>query len=151
MRSLLKTIIAVSLVCGLSGCAHVNQQYAAYEGRNAEQQGEGGTRFSSDGIDFWTTGMPPRRYKILGVLTDTRRNQKFAAASFASDVATKVREIGGNAVIYQNEGTEYIGTYNMGQATATSYGNTANVVGSGFGVAISNKSTQLLVIKYLDD
>lgn len=83
-------------------------------------------------------------------MTDTRRNQKFAAASFASDVAAKVREIGGNAVIYQNEGTEYIGTYNMGQATATSYGNTANVVGSGFGVAISNKITQMLVIQYLD-
>ena len=53
-------------------------------------------------------------------------------------------------MIYQNEGTEYIGTYNMGQATATSYGNTANVVGSGFGVAISNKITQMLVIQYLD-
>lgn len=150
MHSLLKTITTLSLVYGLSACAHVNQQYEAYEGRNAEQQGEGGTRFSSDGIDFWTTGKPPRRYKILGVLTDTRRNQKIAAASFASDVAAKVREIGGNAVIYQNEGREYIGTYNMGQATATSYGSTTNAVGSGFGVAISNKSTQMLVIQYLD-
>jgi len=136
------------MVCGLFACAHVTQQYAAYEGRNAELQGEGGTKLTSDGIDFWTTGAPPRRYKILGILTDTRRNQRFAAASFAADVAAKVKEVGGDAVLYQNESKEFVGTYNMGQATAHSYGSTVNA--SGFGMAISNKSTQMLVIKYLE-
>ena len=53
-------------------------------------------------------------------------------------------------MIYQNEGTEYIGTYNMGQATATSYGNTANVVDLDLAWPFLNKITQMLVIQYLD-
>jgi hypothetical protein len=105
---------------------------------------------SSDGIDFWTTGAPPRRYRILGVLTDTRRDQWIAAGSFASDVAQKVKKVGGDAVIYMNESKEFVGTYNAANATATSSGNTTRASGSGFGVAINNRTTQMVVIKYLE-
>lgn len=131
-------------------CAHVRQQYAAYEGPDAVRKGEGGTKFTVDGVDFWTTGSPPRQYRILGILTDTRRDKRIAAASFAPDIAERVAEVGGNAVIYIDESTKYVGTYSTGHATATSYGNTASANAYGYGVAISDKSTQLLVIRYED-
>jgi len=147
MANLLATLVLAS---SLISCAHVSQQYAAYEGRDAERQGNGGTKMSSDGIDFWTTGAPPRRYRILGLFTDSRRDQRIAAASFASDVAAKVKEVGGDAVIYLDESKEFVGTYNQATATATSHGNRTDASGSSFGVAIKNKTTQMVVIKYLE-
>src|SRR5882762_7809714 len=105
MANLLATLVLASSVIS---CAHVSQQYAAYEGRDAERQGNGGTKMSSDGIDFWTTGAPPRRYRILGLFTDSRRDQRIAAASFASDIAAKVKEVGSDAVIYLDESKEFV-------------------------------------------
>ena len=150
VRSVELAVTILAAACVVASCAHVHQQFAAYEGPNAERSGLGGTKITSDGIDFWTTGTPPRRFRVLGILTDTRRNQQFAAASFDSDVAAKVRAVGGDAVVYLSEDKEYVGTYNVGQASATTYGNTTHAYGSGVGVAISNKTTQLEVIKYLE-
>jgi hypothetical protein len=140
------------LVLALSApaCAHVHQQYAAYEGRDADRQGDGGTKMSADGIDFWTTGAPPRRYRVLGILTDTRRDRRIAAESFPSDVAEKVKEVGGDAVLYLTESKDFVGTYSAANATATTYGNSTHASGSGFGVAINNKTKQMVVIKYLE-
>ncbi len=33
--------------------------------------GSGGTKITTDGVDFWTSGNPPRAYLVLGVLMDS--------------------------------------------------------------------------------
>jgi len=147
----------------LAGCAHVQQEYAAYEGTQKTFKGEGGTKTVTDGIDFWTTGSPPKGYRVLGILTDQRRDQRFAAASFGSDVAAEVKKVGGDAVVILDQAKEFIGTYSTGSASASTYGS-ANLVGnsvygrsnttafgSGTGIAIRDKVVRLLVIKYVDD
>lgn len=158
---------ALSLLCGvgflvLTSCAHVRQQFAAYEGPQSIMRGEGGTKVVYDGVDLWTTGTPPRSYQVVGVLTDTRRDQRFSAASFGSDVATEVRKVGGTAIILVSESSQFLGTVTTTQATAstratasslgnstTGYG-TGNLFGTSDTAVISDKTTRLLVTKYLD-
>jgi len=77
-----QTVIVVMVAFALTGCAHVHQQFAAYDGPTKVFKGEGGTKVTNDGIDFWTTGSPSKNYRVLGILTDQRRDQRFAASSF---------------------------------------------------------------------
>jgi hypothetical protein len=133
-------------VLAFTSCAHVQQQFAAYEGSTNVFKGQGGTKVTSDGVDFWTTGSPPRNYQVLGILTDQRRDQHFAASSFGSDVAAEAKRVGDNAVVILDEGKEFVGTYSTASATVS--GRFAS--GSGIGVAVRDKITRLLVIKYVD-
>jgi hypothetical protein len=155
-------VILVVTVVALVGCAHVQQQFAAYDGPDKVFKGEGGTKVNNDGIEFWTTGSPPRNYRVLGILTDQRRDQRFSASNFAPDVAAEVKRVGGDAVVILDEAKEFVGTYSTGTATASTtdsatasgrslYGQSnTTTFGSGTGIAIRNKITRLLVIKYVD-
>lgn len=146
----------------LISCAHVRQQFAAYDGPQNIIRGDGGTKVVHDGVELWTTGTPPRTYRVIGILTDTRRDQRFSAASFGPDVAAEIRKVGGTAAILISESTQFLGTVSTGQSTGTtrvtvsSFGNissgygTSNLVGSSDTIAVSDKTTRLLVVKYLD-
>lgn len=160
MKLLRFVIVAVSVA--LTGCAHVQQQFAAYDGPEKAFKGPGGTKITTDGIDFWTTGSPPRNYRVLGILTDQRRDQRFSASSFGPDVAAEAKRVGGDAVVILDEAKEFVGTYSTGSATANTTGSgsvaggsvyrqsTTNAFGSSTGIAIRDKITRLLVIKYVD-
>jgi hypothetical protein len=146
----------------LLACAHVRQNYAAYDGPAKVYVGEGGTKTIADGIEFWTTGSPPRGYQVLGILTDQRRDNAIGRGSFSGDVAAYVRSVGGDAVLYMSEAKEFLGTYSQRSAMATTtanaqaYGNAAygtsrtTASSQGMSVAIRNKATQLLVVRYVD-
>ncbi len=152
----------VAAFLSLAACAHVHQEYAEYDGPVQVLKGEGGTKTITDGVEFWTTGSPPRNYRVIGILSDQRRDQRFARASFGSDVADQVKRAGGDAVVYLDEAKEFVGTYSHASGTstttasATAIGNSAygrsstNSSASGFGIAVRNKITRLLVIKYVD-
>lgn len=156
-----RAVLAAVLAASVAGCAHVRQEYAAYDGPSKVYKGEGGTKTVTDGVEFWTSGEPAREYRVVGILTDQRRDQRFAASSFGGDVAAKVKEVGGDAVIILDQAREFVGTYTHGTATARTtgsasvYGNSVygrsstTASGSGFGVAINNKITKLLVVKYV--
>lgn len=155
-------IVVVTVALALAGCAHAQQQFATYDGPTKVFKGEGGTKVTNDGIDFWTTGSPPRNYRVLGVLTDQRRDQRFSASSFGPDVAAEAKRVGGNAVVILDEAKEFVGTYSAGTATASSTGSAlvtgrsvygqsnTTAFGSGTGFAIRDKITRLLVIEYVD-
>lgn len=145
-----KALIILLSGFALAGCAHVKQNFSAYEGKNSIQEGEGGTKEVFDGVEIWTSGAPPKKFKVLGVLTDQRRDQRFAAAGFGQSVAKKIREHGGDAAIVLDSESKFLGTYSSGSATAYSHGNSASAYGSGYGVAISDKITSLMVVKYIE-
>ena len=46
--------------------------FSAYEGPPVIETGEGGTRIQKNGIDYWTSGTPPRRYQVIGMVQDKR-------------------------------------------------------------------------------
>lgn len=110
-------------------------KFAAYEGLDAIQEGRGGTKVTKDGVDFWTTGAPPRRYQVLGILTDKRGTGILRAEAFGSaDVAKKITALGGNAAVLADEEINVIGA----------------VVNGGVATSVRRATTQILVLKYLD-
>src|SRR5437660_12614299 len=56
-------LLAITVLC--VGCTSTDFQ--SWEGRNSVVEGHGGTRKVVDGMDVWTFGDPPRRFKVLGI------------------------------------------------------------------------------------
>lgn len=110
-------------------------KFAAYEGRDTVQEGQGGTRVEAHGVDFWTTGAPPRRYEILGVLSDTRGAGPLHGEAVGSKrVAAQIRERGGQAAILLDQDSQVRG----------------GVVAGGAVMLARRNTTKLLVIRYVD-
>jgi hypothetical protein len=110
--------------------------FAPYEGKNAVTEGEGGTKIQANNIDFWTTGSPPRRYRVLGVLSDSRPARGFASDPTKSRaLAERVRSAGGDAAIFLDASTNV---------------NAVVAIGNGIMAPVQERTTRLLVIKYED-
>jgi hypothetical protein len=85
--------------------------YAEYSGPNAIIEGQGGTKISKHGIDFWTSGAPYGRFQILGVYTDERSDRLIAGDAIGSkSIAKKVLKLGGNGVIVLDRNSQYGGS-----------------------------------------
>jgi hypothetical protein len=89
------TLMAATLL--LAGCS---TDYQPLESRApVVREGAYGTRKVVDGVDIWTTGEPPRKYQVLGVINDERVQAPFEMARYYHDVAAKVKQVGGNGAI----------------------------------------------------
>jgi hypothetical protein len=123
------------------------QDYASYEGKDAIQEGHGGTKVAKNGIDFWTSGSPPRRFQVLGILTDARKDRLLDGNVIGSkSVAKKTLEAGGNAVIVAGSDTAAAGFVQFNNAYANGNGFSGNSTGR----MVNRTTTRLIVIKYLD-
>jgi hypothetical protein len=87
----------------LVGPARAGTGFLTYDGWDSVQQGQGGEKKAVGGVDFWMTGSPPRRFKILGSIDGARRKGGLAGmVSFSSPddgVAKQTLAVGGDAVI----------------------------------------------------
>lgn len=127
--------------------AEAKQRFQAYEGRDAIAEGRGGTKVTAHGVDFWTTGEPPRRFQVLGQIIDKRGTGVLAGDAVGSaGVAKKVKEVGGDAVIMGSTSERTVGYVSNGQVFAS--GNMASA--HGFAMPVGKAVTQMTVIKYLD-
>ena len=69
----LATVRCMSIAClYLIAPVSYSQDFVAYEGRNAIQEGDGGAKKSIDDVDMWADGAPPRKFTLLGFITDRR-------------------------------------------------------------------------------
>ena len=142
------TYIVVGALCAvIAAPALARIEYASYEGRNAVLEGEGGTKIVKDGVDFWTSGSPPRRFKVIGVLTDTRKDKLLSGKAMGSSaIAKKVKEVGGGAAILANQDKAYAGTTSVLNAFG----------GNGYGSAVMSGrdvheiTSKFIVIQYLE-
>lgn len=116
--------------------------YSAYEGKPVIKTGEGGTKVSKNGIDYWTSGEPPRRFQVVGMIEDKRDEMLDGGHAIGSpNIAGKVKKAGADAVIVQSQ--EEAGK-----------GGGMGTVNSGFGFLFAGGSktiTRMVVIKYLPD
>lgn len=132
MKRLCKLVVLGSVALGtLSGCA--STQYSTYEGGGI-QQGTGGTKTTVNGIDIWKDGTPPRRFKILGIIDDERRDSLLGMMGYYQDLAKKAKAAGGDAIILVGSADSFAGLYSPN--ATTSY-------------AMSDKVTKAEVIKYV--
>lgn len=132
-------LFAALLLTANPALAGASVKFAPYEGKNSIVEGEGGTKVSKNGIDYWNTGAPPRRYQILGVITDKRYDDWDGSAIGSAKVARVVIKAGGNAVIVMNAQIGGGGSYAMPTGG-----------GSYTALGLDKATTQLIVVKYLD-
>ena len=140
-------VAAVALAC-FAVPAIAREHFQSYEGRDAIQEGQGGTRLKQNGIDYWTSGNPPRRYQILGLLIDKRGMGRIAGDALGSaSIAQAVKDKGGDAVIFLGEQDKVQGSVGSGFASG------GRGWGSGFGVSATfgDRETAMQVVKYLPD
>jgi hypothetical protein len=128
-------LLGCAAVVATSTPAIAGAKFAAYEGRDAVQEGRGGTKVTEDGVDFWTTGTPPRKFQVLGVITDKRGTGLMHGKAVGSaKLAAKIIELGGNGAIVLGEDSQVKGA----------------IVSGGTVMVARRDITQLLVVKYLD-
>lgn len=139
-------ILFIALALASSSAATAKPRFVAYEGKDALSEGRGGTKVVSHGVDFWTTGEPPRRFQVLGLITDNRSRGWFNGDAVGSgSVAAKVKEAGGDAVIVLGQSSQITGYVHGGQTQLS--GGTA--YGFGWSRSVSEETTRMVVIKYL--
>ena len=137
-------VAAAITACPVEG----KTRYEPYEARNSVVEGQGGSRTSKNGVDFWTTGDPPRRYQIIGIIRDNRGTGALHGSAIGSSgIAKKILEAGGDAAILLNQNSSVKGIWSQGQASV--YGNQA--YGSGISFPIEERVTTFAVVKYLPD
>jgi hypothetical protein len=114
--------------------------FVSYEGKDAVQEGTGGEKKIVDGVDFWSNGAPPRKFKVIGYITDSRFKSGLIGmmrmSGLESSIAKEAKKAGGDAVVLTNSEVETkavihnSSTYSSGTANtsgnmnATTSGNT---------------------------
>lgn len=132
-----------ALALAVASPAAAGVQYSTYEGSDAVQTGTGGAKITKDGIDFWTEGTPPRRFQVLGILTDSRHDGSFSGNAIGSrGLAKRVREAGGDALIVMNQDSHIDG--HAGGLFSNGFGGVRYV-----GKDLSKITTTFAVIRYL--
>jgi len=127
-------VLLAVIVLSLPGAAFADD-FAAYDGKDAVQQGQGGTKLITDGVEFWTSGAPPHRYRVLGVLTDARGAGLLSGSATGSSEAKHVRRLGGDAAIIMGRDSQVRGIF----------------FSEGFAGIAHRNVTLLLVVKYEDE
>jgi hypothetical protein len=150
--------ILLGATLALSACSTT---YYTYSG-SPVYTGQGGASKNVNGIDFWVIGTPPRKFRIIGYVEDSRKRGLIENATRDPNVAAKAKAAGGDAVIRTGDFEQYVGTVSSATGSAYTTGN-ANIVGntaqfnantttSGTAVSVPIfwRNSQYLVIKYLD-
>ena len=128
-------------------CAGCVTNYYTYSGSGI-YEGRGGASKNINGIDIWLVGTPPRKFKIIGYVTDSRPGGPIPMAMRDSDLAATAKKNGGDGILLKADQADFLGTYSTGNATAVTTGNVTTAFGSGMSVPIIRREGQYFVIKY---
>lgn len=142
-------LFCVATIVALGATAAKAQEFAAWEGKQQVYEGQGGTRKTIDGVDFWSNGAPPRKFMLLGYITDRRHKTGIIGAismgNLESDVAKVAKQAGGDAVILVSENAEttgYVGNAWNNPNGGPTWGN---------GAPVQKQNSKFAVVKYLPD
>jgi hypothetical protein len=116
-------------------CASCSTNYYNYSGSGI-YHGRGGASKNVDGVDIWIDGSPPRKFKIIGYITDSRPGGPIPMAMRDSDLAAAAKRNGGDGILLKAEQSDFIGTASTANATAVTNGNVTTAFGSGVSVPI---------------
>ena len=139
-------ILALALI--FCGCASTN--YKSFEGKETVFDGNGGTRSTIDGIDFWEYGDPPRKYKLMGIIEDERPGGIISMARLKGDIAKKAKELSADAVIMLGSGSKVRGYVTNASVSSTFNGNSAYSSGGAISAPVLRNNASFAVIKYID-
>lgn len=155
----LNTLFLASAILLLAGCASTD--YTAFDGSKVFR-GDGGAKKVVNGVEIWTDGAPPRDFRIVGIINDTRKKAVIPMASFHSDIAKKAKEVGGDAAIIMSANVADVGTYftpsttyGTSRGTVHTSGSTGYYTGTSTfdstgsqAIAIREQTSKIAVIRY---
>lgn len=144
----MKALLAITALVFFSGCA--STEFKTYEGRTTIFEGEGGTKTTVDGIDFWENGAPPRRYQLLGIIEDSRPQGLIPMARMKTDIAKTAKAQNADAVIIISSASVLRGVVNNSSASAQVYGNSATAQGTSVATPVFTNQAKFAVVRYLD-
>jgi hypothetical protein len=148
-----KSAICAVFLIGMTGA--LAQEFVPFEGKNTVREGDGGAKRTVEGVDFWSDGAPPRKFKLVGYITDRRQKTGLIGiarmAGLEKDVAELAKKNGGDAVILMASETETVGSVGMASGTARSFGNTTTASGFGFAGGVQKNNSKYAVLKYVSD
>jgi hypothetical protein len=131
MKSTIGRVFVAFLLSSLSAPAFAGgPKFSAWEGP-AERTGTGGVKDTVNGIDIWTSGEPPRSYKVLGILT---RKHSGDGLGKASRYAELIKQYGGDAGIVMSTEKQITGAIAITPYLSAPTGET---------------TVQVMVVKYL--
>jgi hypothetical protein len=92
-------LLPLAAAIALTGCASgPSMVYRDYEGGDAIS-GKGGTRRTVDGMAIWDNGAPPRKFKVIGIITDQYPEFDSEIRNSEKKAVAMARERGGDALI----------------------------------------------------
>ncbi|MBX3562063.1 MAG: hypothetical protein KF780_09660 [Sphingomonas sp.] len=142
MRKMLLGAAALVIVsAGSAGLAR--GQFVAVPDGGAVLEGEGGVSIARDGVDFWTSGTPARRFQILGTLTDSRTGALSSGQAVGSpSLARQARALGADGLILfdrQVRDGGHVGVWSGGDSLFPLSGSRA-----------SSTTTTFVAVRYID-
>src|SRR5260221_1849939 len=111
--------IALAIVVALAGCA---TEYYTYSG-SPVIQGQGGASKRVGGVDLWVIGTPPRKFRVIGYLTDSRPGGPIPMAARDGQLAEKGTTAEAAGLIMNSDLSRYMGTFTTTNASAYTSGN----------------------------
>jgi hypothetical protein len=131
---MIKLFLTASLVL-LSACTtdRFRSNVKPQEMQELSQQAVSSEHLNVAGIDIWSKGVPDKKYIILGVIHDKRRNATFKLDTYNQDIAKLVKKSNGDAaviLIAESKKVDYIA-----QGGGSSLGN-AQQDGEGGGASL---------------
>jgi len=152
---IINPVFILALLLSINATFAHSADFVAYEGKGAVIEGQGGGKKVVDGIDFWSDGDPPYKYKLLGYLTDRRlKSGLFGMISMSgleSNIASEAKKAGGDGVIVIYSDAETVGGVSNGVASGQSNGRRYSGSGTGISAAIQKNNSKFAVVKYLKD
>jgi hypothetical protein len=142
-------LLLVAALLGLASCATTTFTALPPQG-DGIYQGRGGTKSVVDGMDIWSNGDPPRRYRVLGFIEDQRPGEAKTVSQLVADVVSKARAVGGDALIQLSVRSDVVAFKDIDTSTGTTHGNTEAAPGSTTPVPVRRITTRLFVIQYVD-
>lgn len=140
------------IICALLLLASCSTYYT-YSG-SPVYTGQGGACKTIGGIDLWVIGTPPRQYRIVGYISDTRAGGPIPMAMRDSQLAGLTKARGGDGLLLSSDNEQVMGSMSTANAwgTASQYGNVANFNGGAFGMTapILRRQAKYYVIKYIN-
>jgi hypothetical protein len=132
----------------LSGCALAD--FEPYSGQQQNWPTSPGTFVNNTYVIPTYFGYPPRPYSVIGYLDATTAPIRHrGAVAFA---ARRAKELGADAIIVLNHGTEYAGTISTGSAFTSGqfYGSgfNATTTGTGFSGPLVFGKASIILIKW---
>lgn len=101
-------LVTVLVAMFATSCTTTN--FTKYRGEGVVD-GKGGTIRVVEGIDFWENGEPDRKYRILGVIDDSRGEGLISRIGKDKAIAKVAQEHGGDAVILSDSSREFRGMH----------------------------------------